>query len=259
MFCSTFCEFGIQDTEFGTMMEQTRTPIKTHLFEQIHEILWERIRTGEIVPGQRLRDIEWAHKLAVSRTPVREAMRKMQQEGILTALAQGGYEVRPVSHEDLVGLYRCRAAMEALATEDAAARCDAAAADTLMALVKSCDDAIVRGDLDEAYKLNTSFHREVIAMSDNVHLKNVLGTLRRMIEFYRGALLNKAKGDPGSRLEYLKRLEVKQERHREIVAALRTRDGPAAARLMEGHIRETAEDLLPAVPDNIAENATSAA
>src|SRR4029077_6682136 len=95
-------------------------PSRNHLFEQIHGILWEKIRSGEIESGQRLKDIEWARKLNVSRTPVREAMRKMQQEGVLIPLAQGGYEVRPTSRADLIELYRCRAALEALAAEEAA-------------------------------------------------------------------------------------------------------------------------------------------
>lgn len=103
-------------------------PEKTHLFEQIHQILWDKIRSGEIVPGQRLKDIEWANRLGVSRTPVREAMRKMQQEGVLMPLAQGGYEVRPTSRRDLIELYRCRAALETLAAEEAAERFDEATA-----------------------------------------------------------------------------------------------------------------------------------
>ena len=77
---------------------------KTHLFEQIHQVLWDKIRNGEIVPGQRLKDVEWAQRLGVSRTPVREAMRKMQQEGVLIPLSQGGYEVRGSSRRDLIDL-----------------------------------------------------------------------------------------------------------------------------------------------------------
>jgi DNA-binding GntR family transcriptional regulator len=223
-------------------------PVKSHLFEQIHEILWTRIREGEIVPGQRLRDIDWAQKLNVSRTPVREAMRKMQQEGILLPLAQGGYEVRAVSRTDLVDLYRCRGAMEALAAEDSAAACDDAAGARLQSLIAGCDAAIERGDLDQAYKLNSDFHRGVVGMSGNEQLKHVLASLGRMIEFYRFALLNHAKRDETHKQEYLGRLRVKQARHREILAAIVARDGRRAAQLMESHIRETAEDLLPAVP-----------
>lgn len=225
------------------------TPTKSHLFEQIHQILWDHIREGRIVPGERLRDIEWAHKLNVSRTPVREAMRKMQQEGILRPLAQGGYEVRSVSRADLIGLYRCRAAMEALAAEDAAQNFDAAAAERLGKVVANCDRAIEEGDLDSAYALNSAFHREVMALSHNQHLKSLSESLKRMIDFYRTALLNLAKNSATSKVEYLGRLRVKQDRHRDILDALIARDGPLAARLMEAHIRETAEDLLPTVPD----------
>src|SRR4051812_24569999 len=135
--------------------EESGLPARNHLFEQIHGILWEKIRSGEICSGQRLKDIEWARKLNVSRTPVREAMRKMQQEGVLVPLAQGGYEVRATSKVDLIELYRCRAALEALAAEQAAANMDDATAARLEALVKTADDAIERGDLDVAFALNT--------------------------------------------------------------------------------------------------------
>jgi len=234
-------------------------PAKTHLFEQIHEILWDKIRSGDIVPGQRMKDIDWAQKLSVSRTPVREAMRKMQQEGVLIPLAQGGYEVRRVSRADLINLYRCRAAMEALATEDAAARFDDTANIRLTKLVARCDEAIERGDFDKAFALNTEFHTALIDMSDNEHLKSVYDSLRRMILFYRTSLLNRVKRNGADRGDYATRLRIKQQRHREILAALKSKDGARAAKLMESHVRETAEDLLPAVPATQAQVSTDEA
>ena len=226
-----------------------KLPARNHLFEQIHGILWDKIRSGEIVSGQRLKDIEWARKLNVSRTPVREAMRKMQQEGVLIPLAQGGYEVRPTSRADLIELYRCRAALEALAAEEAAMRCNPAAAKHLEALVTRCDRAIERGDLDAAFALNTDFHTALIELSANRHLADLLDTLRRLVLFYRSALLQHSKSDAGNQALYLDRLRVKQDRHREILAALVRRDGAQAALLMQSHVRETAEDLLPALPE----------
>lgn len=236
-------------------------PARNHLFEQIHSILWDKICGGEIVPGQRLKDIEWARKLNVSRTPVREAMRKMQQEGVLIPLAQGGYEVRPTSREDLVELYRCRAALEALAAEEAAARVDEVAAQRLEDLVARCDGAIARGDLDAAFGLNTDFHSALIELAGNQHLADLLDTLRRLVLFYRSALLQHSKGNTKSKALYLDRLRVKQDRHREILAALWKKDGAQAAALMRSHVRETAEDLLPAIPNTVprAEDEKSAA
>jgi DNA-binding GntR family transcriptional regulator len=224
-------------------------PARNHLFEQIHGILWDKIRSGEIVSGQRLKDIEWARKLNVSRTPVREAMRKMQQEGVLIPLAQGGYEVRPTSRADLIELYRCRAALEALAAEEAAGRCDGAAGKRLARLIERCDAAIERGDLDAAFTLNTDFHSALIELSANRHLADVLDTLRRLVLFYRCALLQHSKSGAGNKALYLERLRAKQDRHREILAALVRKDGAQAALIMQSHVRETAEDLLPALPE----------
>ena len=225
----------------------TALPARNHLFEQIHGILWEKIRSGEIESGQRLKDIEWARKLNVSRTPVREAMRKMQQEGVLVPLAQGGYEVRATSQADLIELYRCRAALEALAAEQAAARFDDTVAARFDALIGSADDAIERGDLDAAFALNTMFHAAILELSGNRHLTGLLDTLQRLVMFYRAALLRISKDDARNTSLYVDRLRVKQDCHREILAALRIKDGARAAALMQSHVRETAEDLLPAV------------
>ncbi len=227
-------------------------PARNHLFEQIHGILWDKIRNGEITPGQRLKDIEWARKLNVSRTPVREAMRKMQQEGVLIPLAQGGYEVRSTSRTDLIELYRCRAALEALAAEEAATRIDDAAAKRLDDLVARCDDAIARGDLDAAFSLNTDFHTALIELAANRHLASLLDALRRLVLFYRSALLQQSKDNAKDKALYLERLRLKQDRHREILAALRKRDGAQAAALMQSHVRETAEDLLPVLPETVS-------
>jgi DNA-binding GntR family transcriptional regulator len=230
--------------------ENMGLPARNHLFEQIHGILWGKIRSGEIESGQRLKDIEWARKLNVSRTPVREAMRKMQQEGVLVPLAQGGYEVRPTSQADLIELYRCRAALEALAVEQAAGHFDEAVAAQFDALIGRADEAIARGDLDVAFALNTQFHAAILDLSGNRHLKGLLEALQRLVLFYRAALLRMSKDDPRNKALYLDRLRVKQDCHREIFAALRDKDGARAAALMQAHVRQTAEDLLPAVPES---------
>ena len=225
-------------------------PARNHLFEQIHGILWEKIRSGEIESGQRLKDIEWARKLNVSRTPVREAMRKMQQEGVLVPLAQGGYEVRGTSQVDLMELYRCRAALEALAAEEAAGRFDESVAARFDDLVRSADEAIERGDLDSAFALNTKFHADILELGGNRHLGGLLEALQRLVLFYRAALLRMSKDDAANKALYLDRLRMKQDCHREILAALHAKDGARAAALMQAHVRETAEDLLPAVPES---------
>ena len=167
-------------------------------------------------------------------------------------LAQGGYEVRATSRTDLIELYRCRAALEALATEEAAACCDAKAHARLNRLIAQADEAIARGELDRAFKLNTEFHAAVLELSGNRHLGGLLDTLQRLVMFYRTALLRMAQADDRNHALYLERLREKQDAHRAIFAALAARDGVRAAALMQAHVRGTAEDLLPAIEESPA-------
>ena len=224
---------------------------KEHLFDRIYEILWKKIGAGEIVAGQRLKDIEWAEALNVSRTPVREAMRKMYQEGILIPLANGGYQVKSLLPADIIDLYRCRAALEAVAAQDAALNASEAQLAALTSIVDRCDSAIESGDKATAFELNSSFHSSALSISKNAYVKQVCESLRKMILFYRASVLRQAEASAEESAVYLSRLKVKQLHHRQILAAIRSRDGDAAYRAMEIHVRETAEDLLPLLSVNL--------
>lgn len=213
------------------------------LFEQIHDILWRKILDSEIRPMQRLKDVEWAKKLGVSRTPVREAMRKMQQEGILIPLNLGGYEVRPVSETDLRGLYRCRSALEVQAVREAAESFAPKDVKHFKALIRMTDEAIDQRDLDCVLRLNSEFHRDLILKSRNVHLIGLCDAIRKLALFYRTALLNRAKSDKNRQKDYIERLLVKQREHREIIRALAERDAERAARHMQSHLLETAQHM----------------
>jgi len=214
-----------------------------HLYEQIHEILWDKILRQEIVPKQRLKDSEWAKHLGVSRTPVREAMRKMQQEGILLALTQGGYEVRNPSEKDLKGLYSCRAALEALAAKEATPNTGKKDLRTLELILQRTDAALNSGDLDAIFELNTQFHKTIIDLSDNQHLKALCDTLRRLILFYRSALLNKVKDGSKDRSAYIQRLTKKNREHGDIVKAIADGDAVRASALMEQHTLSVANQM----------------
>lgn len=215
----------------------------SHLFEQIHDILWKKILNSEIEPTQRLKDVEWAKKLGVSRTPVREAMRKMQQEGILIPLNVGGYEVRSVSEKDLRGLYRCRSALEVQAVREAAETFGSKAAKHFNILIRMTDEAIEQRDLDRVLELNSEFHRDLIEQSGNVHLIVLCETIRKLALFYRTALLNRAKSDKAREKNYIQRLTIKQSEHREIIKALVEKDVERAACQMQSHLLETAQHM----------------
>lgn len=213
------------------------------LFEQVHGHLWDRIITGEIKPGERLKDSEWATKLNLSRTPVREAMRKLQQEGVLLPLAASGYQVKTVSNNDLRELYTCRAALESLATELASQQLKPNDVALLMDTIYEADTAIEAGELDKAFKLNSSFHKQILELSGNSHLNFLADTLNKLILFYRSALLNKVKGDPELKRAYQERLRVKQEAHRTIVASMVAGKHRESGELMREHVLLSIKEL----------------
>lgn len=215
----------------------------SHLFDQVHDRLWDLIIKGEVQPGERLKDVEWANRLGVSRTPVREAMRKLEQEGVLLPLSAGGYQVKMVSNRDMEELYTCRAALEHLATLEASRRLDQTGADALNRLLALTDAAISRHDLDDVFRLNSAFHKAIFEYAENNHLIFLWESLNKLVLFYRSALLNKVKQRPELSDAYLKRLSVKQEAHRSIVKAMVEKRHATAAELMEAHVLASIQEL----------------
>ena len=215
----------------------------SHLFEQIHELLWQKILSGEFLPEQRLKDTQLAKELGVSRTPVREAMRKMQQEGILIPLSFGGYQVRSVSLEDFKGLYQCRAVLEGLAAKEATARFSAEAKSRFDTLLDKVDEAIKTDDLDGAFILKTAFHNELVELSENVHLIGLFRSITKLILFYRSALLNRVKTAKTSKAEYIEEMLASQHTHRVIVETISAGDGEKARQVVEAHLLAAAEDI----------------
>jgi DNA-binding GntR family transcriptional regulator len=213
------------------------------LYDQIYEILWEKILAGEIAPGERLSDVDWARRLDVSRTPAREAMRKLEQEGMLLPLPRGGYELRAVDPRDLRGLYRCRAALEGLAAREAAEKLSEADCLSLEQVIASTERHVSARAFDAALKDNTQFHARIIEAAQNPHLSRLLHSLRRLILFNRISLINAARLDPHADRSYRGHIERTQHDHRLILQALHRGDGEAASTLMQSHLFATAEDM----------------
>jgi DNA-binding GntR family transcriptional regulator len=223
---------------------------KHHVFEQVYDHMLAQITSGALSPGNRVKDSEWSVRLGISRTPVREAMRKLSQEGLLKSLPAGGYEVRRLAADDLENLYRCRAGLEFAATHEAAAAATAEQLDKIGKTVEATDRAIADGNLDEAFKLNSSFHALIIEASGNAFVADSLKSLGNLILLYRGNALRAARASTHEGSIYLKRLAKKQAAHRRIYKAMQSRAADEAARLMYTHVCATIEDF-----DTIVETA----
>jgi DNA-binding GntR family transcriptional regulator len=213
------------------------------LYDQIYDILWQRILTLEIPAGTRMRDVEWAEKLNVSRTPVREALRKLQKDGVLDAAGHGRYTLKRLNADDLRSLYRCRAVLEGLALRDLKPHIRPDVIARLDIIVQKTDVSLAARDFTAAYQLNTEFHNEIVALSANPHLEMLLATLRRLILYARSSLRVMIEGDEVLTSMYSEHLQRSQEHHRLILAAITAHDFDKAAAQMERHLFETAEHM----------------
>ncbi|WP_444633976.1 GntR family transcriptional regulator [Cupriavidus oxalaticus] len=227
-----------EDTELKDALKRG-----SHMFDQVHDTLWDLIIKGDIQPGDRLKDSEWCVKLGISRTPVREAMRKLQQEGVLLPLSAGGYQVKNVSNKDLEELYTCRSALETLATVQASEKLSSEEGRQLLALIDKADAAINKGKIDEAFRINSSFHARIFELAGNSHLNFLGESLSKLVLFYRSALLNRVKKNPALSEQYEERLRAKQQAHREIVAAMLDGKHQEAGELMRTHVLASVKEL----------------
>jgi DNA-binding GntR family transcriptional regulator len=198
--------------------------------------LRELIVSGALAPGARVSEAELAAQLDVSRTPVREALARLDGEGLVQAAGRG-VRVRTLSADELVAVYRVRAALEALAAETAAESQVAgeiapAALNELDHLADQTDAATRAGDLESAAQLNRAFHRATIVLAANPVALELLDRLwDRIIVTTRSSLAAPARAD-----------EVDQE-HRLLLACIRAGDATGAASAARDHVLATLEAL----------------
>ncbi|MFI6480956.1 GntR family transcriptional regulator [Nonomuraea sp. NPDC050663] len=132
---------------------------------------------GQYAPGDRLGEVELAEALGVSRTPVREALRHLQSEGLVEIVANRGARVVEYPHEDLDAIFELRARIEGLAARQAAATATTRDADHLHEVAVSIRDHAERSDLDSVYRLNAEFHRTLVRLGGSTVLAQSINSL----------------------------------------------------------------------------------
>ncbi|MDI6871866.1 MAG: GntR family transcriptional regulator [Bacillota bacterium] len=211
-------------------------PITLDNYKPLRELVFESLREaiiqGRLRPGERLMEIQLAEELGVSRTPVREAIRKLELEGLVLMIPRKGAYVSQLSMKDIADVFEIRRALEGLAARLAAERATDEEIDRLeRALVKISEVAEI-DDLDGAVALDTDFHEELMKASHNSRLSQLVSNLREQIQRFRLTSLS-----------YPGRVKVAVEEHRKIVDAIASRDAELAQNLAYEHI-ENAENSL---------------
>ncbi|MBQ3666031.1 MAG: GntR family transcriptional regulator [Lachnospiraceae bacterium] len=187
--------------------------------------LREAILKGEIEPGERLMEISLAEKLGVSRTPIREAIRKLELEGLVIMTPRKGAVVAEITLKDLRDVLEVRKNLEKMAVELA---CQKATEEDIMELKQSHQEFIENmsnPDLTELAEADVRFHDVIYRITDNKRLIQILNNLREQMYRYR--------------LEYIKDEKQRSllvDEHAQIIQAIENKDITKAKEFSENHI-----------------------
>ena len=150
------------------------------LREIVYEELKRQILIGEIAPGTRMMEVELADDMGVSRTPVREAIRKLEKEGLVTIEPRKGAYASDVSTDDMVEILEVRQIMEGLAAELAASRAQDVQLEQLRIAEEKYNKAVASGDTTEMIKYDSQFHKLIVEASNNKTLMLLIEPLQEM-------------------------------------------------------------------------------
>lgn len=195
------------------------------LRDVVFNMLRQAIITGEFAPGERLMEIALANRLGVSRTPVREAIRKLELEGLVVMIPRKGAEVAKITEKDLRDVLEVRSSLEELAAELAAERMNDEVKEKLEKALKEFEEAIESDDNAAIADSDVDFHDVIFEATGNARLIQIINNLREQMYRYR--------------LEYVKDTEyhtVLLNEHRELAKAMVEGRKEDARKIMKRHI-----------------------
>ena len=215
------------------------------LRDVVFNTLRQAILKGELSPGERLMEIQLAEKLGVSRTPIREAIRKLELEGLVLMIPRKGAEVAKISEKNLRDVLEVRRSLEELAIELACQRMSQEDIEALEQAQEAFKTAIAKGEAMAIAQTDEQYHDVIYQGTRNDKLVQMLGNLREQMYRYR--------------LEYIKdadKRQVLKVEHEHILSALKVRNLAEARMAAREHIdnqeitvskniKEQEENVLP--------------
>jgi len=218
-------------TEFGALvpLRQESAPLR----RKIAASLRAAIESGSLRPGARLVEKDLCQQLGVSRTSLREAIRELESEGLLTTGTSGGVAVAGMTEAEARNIYRVRGALEALAAEQFAESASDAMVARLQAATEALAQAYQSGAIDEMLSAKRHFYETLCLGAGNPVVMDLLTRLNARITLLRTTSL----GASG-------RLAVSIAEIRGLVAALARRDGEAARQAALAHVAAAADAAM---------------
>jgi DNA-binding GntR family transcriptional regulator len=197
---------------------------------QVYHLLRDRILRGEIAGGSRLIQGPLSEEIGTSRIPVRDALKRLESDGLVKCDETGRYSVVQFSTEDAEEVYAIRRQLEPFAVELAARAMTSEAMEEIKSLFNELNKAARRRQLEKYIEINTSFHMAIYEASGMVRLVRIIRGLYSGVPSLTPIVLEG-------------RIVRSQEEHAEIVDRLAARDGAGAARAMDRHIENALAEL----------------
>ena len=224
---------GQEQTPLRTKSQQLGGAQGGSLSSRVFEQLESDILSNRISPGESLNEQKLSLQLGVSRTPVREAIRMLEQTGLVEVTPHKGALVRGISRKDLEDIYTIRMYVEGLSARWAAEHADAKQLQELTELVELQEFYLQRDRMGQINELDSHFHECIYQASGSRTLRHILSELHHMIQWFRAQSF-RTQG----------RAEKMVEEHRKIVEAIAARDGKRAEELMVIHIEKARDNIL---------------
>jgi DNA-binding GntR family transcriptional regulator len=206
---------------------------RRRLVDEATEALRDAILAGRLRSGTRLRQTDLAARIGISRTPIREALGRLQQEGLVEILPAAGVRVAVLNLREAAELYDVREALDGLAARLAARRIDAAGLAALQRSLARMARCLERGDANQWFPAHVAFHDGIVKAGGNARLQSLSSLVRLSIRHFHPLLLRTAN-----------RLEDAFREHRAIFAAIAARDEAEAERRAREHIASAREIVL---------------
>ena len=211
-------------------------PVKLDGYKPLRDIVFDALReailTQVLEPGERLMEVQLADDMGVSRTPVREAIRKLELEGFVVMVPRRGAYVAGISMKDIHEVFEVRAALESLAAELAAERITIDELEEMERQMVREAEETEANNLNNIVDVDTSFHDLLYKAARNQRLIQFVNNLQEQLHRFRSASLS----HPG-------RSKTALEEHKKIVEALGKRNAKLAGKLAKEHI-ESAENAM---------------